>query len=109
MPAPTTTMSRALEPCPEDKAFRFRDGRTVRDLPSFRDALRSADVSAVEFHRNHFHFWLREVLHEDRLAKEAESMGSDGRISAEALRHDLLNAAENRLVELHRNAPPRKR
>lgn len=109
MTAPTTSTSRALEPCPEDRAFRFRDGRTARELPSFRDLLKSTDVASVEFHRNHFHLWLREVLREDRLAKEAESLGGDPRISAETLRHDLLNATENRIVELSRNTGGRRR
>ena len=102
MKAPGTTLARALEPCPEDQAFRFRDGRVARDLPSFRDVLRGEDVATVEFHRNHFQMWLRDVLREDRLAKEAESLGADPRISAETFRHDLLNATENRIVELSR-------
>lgn len=108
MTAPTTSMARQLEPCPEHLAFRFRDGQTARDLPSFRDLLRTGDLSTVEFHRNHFHFWLRDVLVEERLAKEAESLGGDPRISAERFRHDLLNATENRLGELQRNVPRRR-
>lgn len=109
MTAPTTSTVRALEPCPEPQAFRFRDGHVARDLPSFRDHLRTIDVSTVEFHRNHFHYWLRDVLEEDVLAKEANSLGADPRVSAETLRRDLLNATENRIVELQRNLVTRRR
>lgn len=109
MTAPTTSTARALEPCPENEAFRFRDGRLARDLPSFRDVLRGEDVATVEFHRTHFQMWLRDVLHEERLAKEAESLGTDARISAETFRRDLLNATENRIVELTRNTSGRRK
>lgn len=104
--APT---ARATSAVPEEKAFRWRDGRVSRDLPSFRADLQGADDATVEFHRNHFHFWLGEVLGEPVLAKQAESLGASARASAEALRHDLLSSIDNRLVEQGRGAAGRRR
>ena len=99
MPSKTTThvTDRALTPCPPELAFRFADGSTARDLRELLEAVRSRDLGLVEHHRGHYHYWVRDVLVEPKLADDLLDIGNRMHLSGEALRAALVDAMDARV------------
>lgn len=67
----------------------------------FADELKKIDSSSLEFHlkRNDFANWLKDVIHDDWLANEFESLQQQP-LAGEKLQGKMAALAENRCKEL---------
>jgi hypothetical protein len=87
--------------------FYFRDptGHTLPagNLGELIDRLRILDLAVVTFHfqRRDFARWIRDVLHDETLARWLDRLHTAG-LSGEALRLALLDVLEQRLRVLER-------
>ncbi|HEV8359553.1 MAG TPA: hypothetical protein VGR28_03755 [Candidatus Thermoplasmatota archaeon] len=100
-------MQFAFDPCPEDRAFRFQHGARARSLDEFRTALRAAPAEAVQFHRTHFHPWVRDILRDPQLAERVRAEGERAR-DGEQLRRALDPLLEQALRTEERTAKGRR-
>lgn len=101
------TPSRALTPCPPDVAFRFGNGAAAHDLRDLRNVVEKSDAHTVESHRGHYHFWVRDVLAEPKLADELVALSERNDVSGEPFRERLLAVIDARVTALEK--PPRAR
>jgi hydroxymethylpyrimidine pyrophosphatase-like HAD family hydrolase/ActR/RegA family two-component response regulator len=94
-------------PLPAAKQFYFRDpaGKTVvqtaANLWEFREALYKVSLESLIFHleRDDFGRWLRDVIHDDELARQIRKV-ADRDSSGEALRQAILEVVTDRCDEL---------
>lgn len=77
------------DPCPPDQGFKFRDGTVARSLAEFRGALAQAPSDVVQYHREHFPHWVRDILGEPGLAERVKQEGQRA-ADPEQLRRNLL-------------------
>jgi phosphoribosylanthranilate isomerase len=63
------------EPCPDDQAFRFQNGQRARSLEEFRRVVQSAPPDVVQFHRDHYQHWVRDILQDPQLATRIQQEG----------------------------------
>lgn len=85
------------DPCPEDKAFFFVDGRRARSLVEFRQALDEIPAFVAGYHRHHFEPWLRDIVGDEPLAERVRQYAEAGGEDAELLR--VLREVVARRVE----------
>ena len=88
---------------PEGIAFRFVDGSMARSLAQLVTALQHASVETAWYHREHLAPWLREVLHDEPLARRVEHFARAG-LAPDVFRETVLALARSRLDELTRVA-----
>jgi hypothetical protein len=87
--------------------FYFRDqtGHTLPagNLGELVDRVRTSDLAVITFHlqRGDFTRWIRDVLHDETLARWLDRLHAAG-LTGEALRLALLDALEQRLRVLER-------
>lgn len=62
----------AVTELPEELGFRFQHGPLARSLSEFASAIAQAPTSVVYYHREHYVPWMRDVLHETKLARRLE-------------------------------------
>lgn len=94
-------------PLPVWKAFHFHTpagislGWTAGNLWEFRNALAEVPVESISYHlyRGDFEHWLREVIHDEELARRVHKV-SDRKLKGEALRRALLEVVIARYNEL---------
>jgi hypothetical protein len=94
-------------PLPEWKRFYFHtaaglsSGRTAGNLWEFRIALGEVPVESISYHSNKgdFEAWLRDVLHDEELARRVRKV-SDRGLEDESLRQALLDVVLARYNEL---------
>lgn len=60
----------ATDPCPEDQAFKFKNGARARSLQEFQQTLGQVPTEVVAYHREHFHHWVRDILQDPPLAEK---------------------------------------
>jgi len=74
---------------------------TVRSLDEFYSALKGVSFKSIQFHmrRGDFGHWLRQVVGEEKLADELESISKE-RLPSNKLREMVLSAVEARIKEL---------
>lgn len=94
---------------PSDKCFFFYTGIgpdkftkfSACNLSDFKEAVKKVDVKSLEFHvpRGDMEKWIRDVLGDERLAKEIEGL-KWFRLSGEPLRTRILKAIDARIKEL---------
>jgi alpha-amylase len=110
---PELAAKRMLRRLPAGMGFTFSyefarsSGLTVRSLNEFVSALKSIDVSSIQFHmeRCDFQHWLRHVVGDDKLADEIEKISvSKKQLDGEALRRKVLAATERRIKQLKKIA-----
>lgn len=77
------------DPCPPDQGFKFRDGTLARSLAEFRGALAQAPTEVVQYHREHYPHWVRDILGEPGLAERLKQEGQRA-ADPEQLRRNLL-------------------
>lgn len=63
---------------PEEFGFRFQHGPVARSLREFASALKQAPTSVVHAHRAHYPPWVRDVLHDEPLARRLEQYAEGG-------------------------------
>lgn len=94
-------------PLPEYKRFYFCDeqqkrlGYSAASLWEFRDSLYNLPVASLQYHmeQGDFVLWLREVLHDDELARRMTKV-SHRELKGEELRRALIEVVTNRYEEL---------
>ncbi|MFP3897826.1 MAG: hypothetical protein ACLFVD_00715 [Dehalococcoidia bacterium] len=82
--------SRRLADVPDDKRFWCRDGRLIKNLRELGSALNEMSAESFDHHsgqgRSDFANWVREVIGDEKLAKDlarAKSPGQAGKAVAE--------------------------
>lgn len=109
MPPRTTAPPHAIDPAPEDQAFRFRNGDHARSLQEFVDVLQKLPADDVDYHRNHYHHWLNDVVGDEGFARRVE-LHAQGGMDADELRRTIVDLGSNRLDELRApKTPPAKK
>ncbi len=94
-----------FEPCPEEVAFRFRDGTTARSLSEFRAELARLPAADLHHHRLHFEHWLRDILGDSPLAARVRTYGA-GDMPPPTFRDVLVDLVDRRLDTLTRVPQP---
>jgi hypothetical protein len=94
---------------PSDKCFFFYTGTgpdkstkvSACNLSDFREKVKQVDVKSLEFHipRGDMEKWIRDVLGDERLAREIEGI-KWFRLGGEQLRTRILKAIDARIKEL---------
>jgi hypothetical protein len=110
---PELAAKRILRRLPAGMGFTFSyefarsSGLTVHSLNEFISALKSVDVSSIQFHveRGDFERWLRHVVGDDKLADQIAKINvSKKKLEGEALRNKVLAATERRIKQLKKIA-----
>jgi len=110
---PELAAKRILRRLPAGMGFTFSyefarsSGLTVHSLNEFISALKSVDVSSIQFHveRGDFERWLRQVVGDDKLADQIAKINvSKKKLEGEALRKKVLAATERRIKQLKKIA-----
>jgi hypothetical protein len=91
-------MRHAFDPCPDQVAFRFQHGAQARSLDEFRRVLSNAPADVVQFHRGHYHLWVRDILQDAQLADRLKQEGERSR-DGETLRRSLDTVLERALQD----------
>lgn len=89
-------MRYATDPCPEDQAFRFKNGARARSLQELQQTLAQVPADVVQYHREHYHHWVRDILQDPPLAERVQQEGqrtADGEQLRRSLR-SLLDPAQ---------------
>jgi len=102
---------RILRPFPVERSFTFfyefarPTELTVYSLEEFHSALKSVDISSVEFHseRADFERWIRHVVGDNILADRLGNVSDEG-LHGETLRKKTINVVEQRIKELKTTA-----
>ena len=81
-------MKFVTDPCPEDKAFRFKDGNRARSLDEFNRIVQHAPADVLQYHKTHFHYWLKDIVQDPQLAERVKHEGERAR-DGEQLRGSL--------------------
>jgi len=106
---PELAAKRILRRLPSGMGFTFSyefarsSGLTVHSLYEFISALKSIDVSSIQFHveRGDFERWLRHVVGDDKLADQIAKVNRPNKkLEGEALRKKVLAATERRIKQL---------
>jgi len=70
------TAKRLLADVPHEHAFRFHDGRILRNVDELREALKTMKKDTFAFHasaqKNDFSNWVRDVIGDRKLARDLE-------------------------------------
>jgi alpha-amylase len=110
---PELAAKRMLRRLPAGMGFTFcyefarSSGLTVHSLNEFISALKSVDVSSIQFHveRRDFERWLRHVVGDDKLADNIAKINvSKKKLEGEALRKKVLATTERRIKNLKKIA-----
>jgi alpha-amylase len=108
---PELAAKRLLRRLPAGMGFTFSydfvrsSGLSVHSLTEFCSALKTIDVTSIEYHieRGDFERWLSQVVGDEKLADEISKInGSKRKLKGEALRKRLLVATEKRLKQLNK-------
>jgi hypothetical protein len=78
----------AHDPCPDELAFRFQNGARARSLDELRRTLATVPADVVQFHKDHFQQWVRDILLDPALAERIQAEGQRAR-DGEQLRRGL--------------------
>lgn len=99
----------AFEACPEEHAFRFANGESVRSLEALARALPALPLDIFDHHREHYWMWVRDIVGDVPLAERFRSYGASGMDGSE-LRRLFSDLLDRRLKELAQSAkaPERK-
>jgi len=90
--------------------FPLSSGLTVLSLQEFYDELKTINIRAIEFHmeQGDFERWINQVVGDEKLACEINSMNSLKRkLHGEKLRKKLLDILEKRLYGLKKITAPK--
>jgi len=63
------------EPCPDEQAFRFQNGAKARSLDELRRTIQAAPPEVVQFHKDHYQHWVRDILQDKPLAERIQQEG----------------------------------
>lgn len=70
------TAKKLLADMPHEHAFRFHDGRILRNVDELREALKTMKKDTFAFHvsaqKNDFSNWVRDVIGDRKLARDLE-------------------------------------
>lgn len=70
------TAKKLLADVPHEHAFRFHDGRTLRNMGELREALKTMNKDTFAFHvssqKNDFSNWVRNVIGDQKLARDLD-------------------------------------
>ncbi len=106
---PELAAKRLLRRLPAGMGFTFSyefarsSGLTVHSLNEFCSALKTIEVSSIQYHieRGDFERWLSQVVGDDKLADQIATVNSSKRkLKGEALRKKVLAITERRLKQL---------
>jgi alpha-amylase len=106
---PDLAAKRLLRRLPAGMGFAFSydfvrsSGLSVHNLQDFCSALKTIDVSSIEYHieRGDFERWLSQVVGDEKLAKDLANINSSKRkLKGETLRKKVLTLTEKRLKQL---------
>lgn len=61
---------------PPEQAFRLQNGASARSIEELEARLREAPPGVAWFHREHFGPWVRDILHDDGLARRLQAFAS---------------------------------
>lgn len=97
-------MRYAIEPCPEEQAFRFSNGARARSLEEFRQTILQAPPDVLQYHRAHFHYWIKDILQDAPLAERVRQESERAK-DAEHLRGSLDGVLERSLQQVRPAMP----
>jgi len=70
------TAKKLLADVPHEHAFRFHDGRILRNMGDLGEALRTMNKATFAFHassqKNDFSNWVKDVIGDQKLARELD-------------------------------------
>lgn len=83
------------DPCPQEQAFRFQNGAQARSLQEFTHTIDQVPPEVVQYHREHFHHWVKDILGDAPLAERVRAEGQRARDGLELRRtlHSVLEPA----------------
>jgi alpha-amylase len=106
---PDLAAKRLLRRLPAGMGFTFSydfvrsSGLSVHNLQDFCSALKTIDVSSIEYHieRGDFERWVSQVVGDNKLANDLANINSSKRkLKGEILRKKVLSLTEKRLKQL---------
>src|SRR2546428_2067010 len=83
-------MKFAPEPCPEEQAFKFQNGARAHSLAELKQNIQTAPAPVLEFHKAHFHYWIKDVVQDPQLAEKVMHEGERAQ-NGEQLRGSLTS------------------
>src|SRR2546428_12946489 len=83
-------MKFAPEPCPEEQAFKFQNGARAHSLAELKQTIQTAPAPVLEFHKAHFHYWIKDVVQDPQLAEKVKHEGERAQ-NGEQLRGPLTS------------------
>lgn len=103
-----TLAEKAFQPCAPERAFRFSNGAAAHTLAEFRDHLQGADLGTLQYHRNHYHHWIHDVLGDKTLATRVKMLGERRELHGDAYKEQIVDTVEERLAVLERELGPKR-